>query len=1714
MTSDIHGLVLHGLLRVLPPHLRRFTERTLAASGLTGSQRALAAARHDSRPLDLADLSTQIRVLTARDANGRPLLSLPPGLVPKLHEVRHVRNDAVHGRPLDADRALAALVAVGETLRMIGADDQPRQEVRALIARLGGPGRVPSPLDAVVADLRCEPVVGYAHAAAGLELEVQVALSLPSRGAGDAGAQTDLGVVELSVVAVEHGNDRRVTAPGTLRWDTSADLAATLRLPLLADALLQVGADGPAELHVTLTDSRNRTQDRHLQVLGVWAPRSWQLRGGRRWTGAALATFVQPDQAALDRLVRTARRRAAGSTGPDAVARAACAAVRRLNLRLSAGAPAWADAPQPVRTAAELLDAGAGTPLDAAVLMAGLLERLELAAALLLTPGGVVVAYARNQDLPELAADDSAPDGLAALAERGDVGVIDPHLAASTRTALLHDLPDTARRRALEALEEAVLGVTLAQARACGATPQAELARQDDGLVVEVATAPGPAAESAPSGPEPQEATPTTGLPAAGPPAEPDTPGEVLGWKRGLLDLTLRNPLINRDSRTAVELQVPPHLLGRLEDLVNDRNNLVLEAADASQGEPADLLDQRRVRTALEDKEHQRRLASMEAQARTIVEETGANNLYLALGTLRWSSVGRALSSPLLLVPVTIVREEQTFGIRLDEAETSTPNFSLLERLAADTGVDLLELREPVRDSHGIDVAATLAAVGQRLARELPQAHVEETTHLGLFRFSTYRMWKDLEEHAPVLTAPAVAGRLALGGGGRPDAAPLPGPQDAVDLDALIEDLPLDADASQARVIADAVAGRNLVVEGPPGTGKSQTVANLIVAALGRGRTVMFVAEKAAALDVVARRLRQEVGLAGLLLNLHDNGMKPAQVCQCLREALEARPCGEDLGPADRAPALRERLAHLRAQLEYYRGALHGGGAGVAYYEAHEILLGARGPQRQSAHDLLEDTSRRTGLDGFDVQDHVRTVHEYRRTRDELRALLPREVTEAVTRRRDQVLEAAGQRWRDLDGELRRRRPSMSVRDLMSAYGDLVTAITPCLLVSPDSVARFLPADRAHVDLVVFDEASQITVAEAVGALGRGRSAVVVGDRRQMPPAPVAGARGGDLEGAPATGAESILERLVAAGVPQRRLTWHYRSRDESLIAFSNRHYYNGELATFPGPLALAPAADDGPGGHGISLRRVRGTYYPAGSRVRNPAIRPNTNPVEARQVVEEVIRRFELSPDSTPSIGVITLNARQRDLIEERLRNPGRRVRRVVRERILAALGQRDGLLVRNLDNVQGEERDTILLSLTFSGTDSGNVPLNFGSLSHEGGHRRLNVALTRARRQMVVFASFDPEQLRAELSAHQGLKDLRAYLEAARTGRAPRARERSRAEVSLYRVEIAERLREAGLEVSVGVGHSEFEIDLVLGTAGSRAAAGAQVAVLLDGPAWNRRQSVADRDLLPVDVLTSVGWPKVERVWLPQWVADPDAVVDHLVEAAGGQTRAAPAQEEPVEQTAPVRADARARAGGQAGPGAPGEASPREPEPQAPGPAEPTVYRAWRPEGTRSRDVLDRAATNEEARREVIEVAQAICDVEAPLTVHRLVVALCRTFNLSRTTSGREQKVRKVLGQAFAYVDEHDFVWRTRDSALAPVGYRRHALDHVDSIEEIHPRELVALMTHVRQTRPEWTSPEDLCKAALRRLSARNRKLTPTVNKALMAALRQAEAQAQPSP
>jgi hypothetical protein len=688
------------------------------------------------------------------------------------------------------------------------------------------------------------------------------------------------------------------------------------------------------------------------------------------------------------------------------------------------------------------------------------------------------------------------------------------------------------------------------------------------------------------------------------------------------------------------------------------------------------------------------------------------------------------------------------------------------------------------------------------------------------------------------------------------------------------------------------------------------------------------------------------------------------------------------------------------------------------------------------------------------------------------------------------------------------------VRSLLAQYGELITQVMPCVLVSPDSVARFFPAVSGLFDLVVFDEASQIRVADAVGALGRAKAAVVVGDSKQMPPTAFAEPASGsdDASDLPEMGVEdeeSILSECVQARVPRQWLSWHYRSQDESLIAFSNAQYYENRLSSFPAPTHGQASAE--PDGRGVSLVRVPGTFHRSGA---GRLLR--TNPIEAKAIVAEIRRRFDLLPkygegsDAVPSIGVVTFNAQQRAYIEALLRDADD-------DRLAAALDRTDGegLFVKNLENVQGDERDVVFFSTGFSPNATGNLPLNFGPLNRMGGERRLNVAITRARRQVVLFSSFDPEQLRAEETSSVGIKHLRAYLDLAAQGTDVLPRDpRSTSVVDRHRESIAAALRERGLVVRTDVGLSEFRIDLSI----SRPVDSETpvMAVLLDGPAWARRGTVGDRDGLPVEVLRDMlRWPAVERVWLPSWLADPAAVLDELVAAIDTVPVTVPepiafptAAVESFKGVAALRASVTSVA---VTPPASRPAAKASRKPAGPAAMDgETQFVPWIPKVAGEKSVLDELPASK-AARVVRRVLTAGIKAEGPIHVDRLAKLTVGAFGMNRASESRKSTLLSLLPPS-AMVD--DYLWPEGVSPESWTGFRRQMSSTDRPLEHIAREELANAMVALCRASAGMRRDELLTQtAAVFGYKRRTATVTPLLEAGLSFALERGRLTEQPS-
>ena len=442
-------------------------------------------------------------------------------------------------------------------------------------------------------------------------------------------------------------------------------------------------------------------------------------------------------------------------------------------------------------------------------------------------------------------------------------------------------------------------------------------------------------------------------------------------------------------------------------------------------------------------------------------------------------------------------------------------------------------------------------------------------------------------------------------------------------------------------------------------------------------------------------------------------------------------------------------------------------------------------------------------------------------------------------------------------------RPSMPIRQLLAALPETLGKLAPCVLMSPLSVAQYLPADQATFDAVIFDEASQITTWDAIGAIARGRQTIIVGDPKQLPPTNFFGRADDEGEDLPEVERDmpSILDEVSTAGVPHRNLNWHYRSRDEALIAFSNHFYYDGGLVTFPTPST---------GSDAIKFHKVNGTYARGRGRV---------NEEEARAIANMVKRRLKtwlaIPRDERQTLGVITFNAEQQSLILDLLDE----IRRGDSELEWYFADEREEpVIVKNLENIQGDERDVMLFSVTFGPDLAGKLTMNFGAINGMGGEKRLNVAITRARRELHVFSSIRAEQIDLDRTRAAGVQDLKAFLDYAERGSVALP---SRNEGSLGPAEspfedaVADALRAKGLKVRTQIGVSGFRVDL--GVVHPDYAGSYLAGIECDGARYHSSATARDRDKVRQAVLEGLGWT-ILRVWSTDWIRNPLNVAERL--------------------------------------------------------------------------------------------------------------------------------------------------------------------------------------------------------------------------------------------
>ena len=486
---------------------------------------------------------------------------------------------------------------------------------------------------------------------------------------------------------------------------------------------------------------------------------------------------------------------------------------------------------------------------------------------------------------------------------------------------------------------------------------------------------------------------------------------------------------------------------------------------------------------------------------------------------------------------------------------------------------------------------------------------------------------------------------------------------------------------------------------------------------------------------------------------------------------------------------------------------------------------------------------------------------------------LKENVTSVLAAHLAQVPQGAQGEMKIIRGEIAKKRGHIAVRQLFDRAGTAVQRIKPVLLMSPISVAQFLPPGALTFDLLLIDEASQVRPEDALGAIARAGQIVVVGDNKQLPPssffdrvlADQEDTHEGDdenlgpdlLGGAAQLGSmESILTLCEARGLSSRMLKWHYRSRDPSLIEVSNREFYDNSLVLPPSPLQEDAA-------YGLCFSRVDGAYDKGGKR---------DNRKEGEAMVARVAEHARISP--TLSLGIVTFSFAQRNLITELLEHARRGDASLD---VFLREGQSEDVFVKNIENVQGDERDVILISVGYGPTTPGGrlSSMSFGPVNGEGGERRLNVLFTRARVRCEVFASFDPGDIDVSRTSGVGPRILKRYLEFAKNGRMDDSAPTGLEADTPFEEDVAEVVRGYGYLADPQVGSAGFRIDI--GVRHPDKPSTYLLAVECDGATYHGALWARERDRLRQDVLEHLGW-RFHRVWSTDWFYNRPAEIERL--------------------------------------------------------------------------------------------------------------------------------------------------------------------------------------------------------------------------------------------
>jgi hypothetical protein len=500
--------------------------------------------------------------------------------------------------------------------------------------------------------------------------------------------------------------------------------------------------------------------------------------------------------------------------------------------------------------------------------------------------------------------------------------------------------------------------------------------------------------------------------------------------------------------------------------------------------------------------------------------------------------------------------------------------------------------------------------------------------------------------------------------------------------------------------------------------------------------------------------------------------------------------------------------------------------------------------------------------DAEPISQHVKDVHEFNKLDKQIITLRGKDIGSTLT---DNYIPSGinGSRvdekteWALLKYLIPQQRPRMPIRKFMARAKRSIIALKPCFMMSPQSVAQFLDPDTFQFDVVIMDEASQMTPGEALGAIARGKQLIVVGDPKQLPPTQFF-AQHNQID-ADDIAIESVLEWCAQRFDCVHDLRWHYRSQHHTLITFSNQHFYNNSLHVFPSP--YRPSKN-------LGITRVY---------VKDALYHDQLNELEATKIVAQIQAHIQHNPKE--SLGVVTLNIKQREFINELVES---KLGNLASYQSFITYWQNEEtpFFVKNLENVQGDERDVIIISTTFGPNADGKVLQNFGPISRDNGWRRLNVLFTRAKRSVTLVTSLRPSDITINDTTPRGTKAFKEYLEYAFT--------QDELDTSTPQIDIAHQhindhiialLRQHGYRVTQNLGVAGFAIDMAIehpNIPGTHIAA-----IMTDGYFYQSAESVRDRERLHIEILENLGWKnRIYRIWSNEWFKDPQYEQQQLLE------------------------------------------------------------------------------------------------------------------------------------------------------------------------------------------------------------------------------------------